>query len=361
MNSTDDEHLDSFATTQLRSDQIWARIRTDPSSWRVVTGERATGLLHVGHFFGSLENRIRLQELGVSMQIVIADYQALTDREASAKIEESVLGFVLDYLAIGLDPTNGRTSFFAHSYVPSLNQLLLPFLSMVSVAELQRNPTVKDEIKQIGTRAVSGLMLTYPVHQAADILFCHGNLVPGGKDQMPHLELSRIIARRFNEYYGGGAEIFEAPNLLLSDAPLLLGLDGRKMGKSLSNSIPLSISEDETAARIKVAKTDSQRHITYDPEARPEVSNLLLLAGLCRGEDPQTLASSIGDGGGGKLKQVVTEAVNERFRPMRARRRELEADLPYVRRLLSEGNARAESAAAATLDEVRVAMKMQYT
>lgn len=350
----------SFAATQQRSDEVWKQIGHDPRGFRVLTGERATGLLHVGHFFGSLENRLRLQELGVEMNIVIADYQALTDREASSRIEESVIGFVLDYLAIGLDPGNGRTMFFAHSYVPSLNQLMLPFLSLVTVSELQRNPTVKDEIAQMGTRAVSGLMLTYPVHQTADILFCHGNLVPGGKDQAPHLELARTIARRFNENYAKDKQYFAPPDLLLSDAPLLLGLDGRKMGKSLSNSIPISLSADETATRIKVAKTDSDRNISYDPERRPEVSNLLLLAALCRQERPEDIAASIGDSGGGKLKQILTEAVNERFRSIRARRRALEADMSYVRRLLLEGNARAEAIAAATLKDVRALMKMAY-
>lgn len=213
----------------------------------------------------------------------------------------------------------------------------------------------------MGARAVSGLMLTYPVHQAADILSCHGNLVPGGKDQASHLELARLIARRFNEHYAaGGPEYFQPPDLLLSSAPLLLGLDGRKMGKSLGNSIPLALSADETAARIKKAKTDSIAHVTYDPVGRPEVSNLLLLAGLCRREDPIVLAESVGAGGGSKLKQLVTEAVNERFRVIRARRKELEGDLAYVREKLFDGNRRAEETAAKTLSEVRERMQMAY-
>jgi len=350
----------SFEATERRSAELLTQIRKDPSPFRILTGERASGRLHVGHYFGSLLNRVRLQDQGVEIFIVIADYQALTDREASAQIEESVIGFVLDYLAIGLDPTSERTTFFAHSYVPSLNQLLLPFLSLISVSEMQRNPTVKDEIKQMGSRSVSGLMLSYPVHQAADILFCHGNLVPGGRDQMPHLELARTVARRFNETYSPEKDYFKPPELLLGDVPMLLGLDGRKMGKSLNNSIPLSLSEDETATRIKGAKTDSHRHITYAPTERPEVSNLLLLAALCRGEKAEDLAEQIGDGGAKKLKEVVTEAVNERFRAIRIRRRELEADMSHVRSLLSGGNQRAEEIAKVTLREVRTRMSMLY-
>lgn len=253
----------------MRSASLRTQIEADPRPFRVLTGDRATGVLHLGHFFGSLENRLRLQTLGVALNVVIADYQALTDRDASAQLERSVLGIALDYLAIGLDPSNGRTYVFAHSQVPSIHQLFLPFLSLVTAAELQRNPTVKEEIKQLGSRAVSGLMFTYPAHQAADILSCHGNLVPGGKDQAPHLELTRLIARRFNELYGA---YFTPPELLLSDAPLLLGLDGRKMSKSLGNAIELSMSADETAARIRGAKTDGERQITYEPARRPEVS-----------------------------------------------------------------------------------------
>lgn len=142
-------------------------------------------------------------------------------------------GLLLDYLALGIDPA--RSTVFNHSAVPALNQLLLPFLSLVSVAELSRNPTVKDEIAHSRQSVVSGLMLTYPVHQAADILSCKGNVVPVGQDQLPHLELTRTIARRFNERYGN---VFPEPDALLSAAPLLLGTDGTKMSKSRANSVP---------------------------------------------------------------------------------------------------------------------------
>src|SRR6202044_3240847 len=139
--------------------------------------------------------------------VLIADYQVLTDRDTAEHLDEHVTGLLLDYLAIGLDPA--RSTIFTHSAVPALNQLLLPFLSLVSVAELNRNPTVKDEITHSRQSAVSGLMFTYPVHQAADILFCKGNLVPVGQDQLPHLEITRLVARRFNERYpGAGGPVF---------------------------------------------------------------------------------------------------------------------------------------------------------
>jgi tryptophanyl-tRNA synthetase len=251
---------------------------------------------------------------------------------------------------------------FAHSDVPELNQLLLPFLSLVTEGELRRNPTVKDEIAHSRQASVSGLMLTYPVHQAADILAVKGNLVPVGQDQLPHLEVTRLVARRFNERYpgAGGAGVFPEPDALLSDAPLLLGTDGEKMSKSRGNAIALRATADETARLIKGAKTDGRRHISYDPAARPEVSSLVLLAALCLERDPVAVAAEIGDGGAALLKRVVTDAVNERFAAVRARRAELAADPGYARQVLRDGCARARAVAAATLEDVRDAMGMRY-
>lgn len=222
------------------------RIRRDPGSFRVLSGDRPTGALHLGHYFGTLHNRVRLQDLGVETFIVIPDYQVLTDRDVAERLTATVEGLLLDYLAVGIDPD--RSVIFNHSAVPALNQLLLPFLSLVSVAELGRNPTVKDEIAHSRQASVSGLMFTYPVHQAADILFCKGNLVPVGQDQLPHLEVARTVARRFNERYG---PVFPEPEALLSAAPQLLGTDGTKMSKSRANSIALSADEDTTARLVK--------------------------------------------------------------------------------------------------------------
>jgi len=358
--------LDTGATDDLgvpaaqrRSAELERQIREQPGRFRALTGDRPTGRLHLGHYFGSLHNRVRLQNLGVDMMVLIADYQVLTDRDVADRLTEHVENLVIDYLAVGIDPE--RATIFTHSAIPALNQLLLPFLSLVSVAELGRNPTVKDEIAHSRQSAVSGLMFTYPVHQAADILFCKADVVPVGQDQLPHLEVTRTIARRFNKRYGTAANpVFPEPEALLSAAPLLLGTDGGKMSKSRGNSIALAATADETARLIRGAKTDADRHITYDPVARPEVSSLVLLAALCLGRDPHEVADEIGGRGAAALKAVVTDAVNDYFAPIRARRAELARDRAHIRRVLRDGNERAAAIADATLGEVRAAMNSIY-
>ena len=240
---------------------------------------------------------------------------------------------------------------------------MLPFLSLVTESELHRNPTVKAELEATDGRAMTGLMLTYPVHQACDILFCKANLVPVGQDQLPHIEQTRLIAQRFDKRYGRvdpKHAVFPRPDALLSETPLLLGTDGTKMSKSRGNTIELAMSADETARILKRAKTDSDRHITYDPDNRPEVSNLLMLASLATGEDPVAIAERIGDGGGGMLKATVTEALNEMLAPIRARREELAADPGYLLSILRQGNEKANEQAEQTLNEVRQAMHMVY-
>ena len=351
----------SLRRTEARSAEIERQIVEDPSRFRIMTGDRPTGALHIGHYFGSLANRVRLQDAGVETIVLIADYQVITDRDGTGPIRERALGMIADYLAIGIDPA--RSTIYAHSAVPSLNQLLLPFLSLVTDAELRRNPTVKAELEATGDRPMSGLLLTYPVHQAADILFCKANLVPVGKDQLPHLEQTRVVARRFDERYGRAnpAEpVFPQAEALLSKVPTVLGLDGTKMSKSKGNVIELGMDADTTARLIKKAVTDSDRHITYDPVNRPEVSNLVMLAALCTDRDPVQIAEEIGDGGGGGLKRLVTEAVNSYFAPIRATRAELAADPGYLLSVLREGNARANAIGEATLAEVRQAMGMVY-
>ncbi|HET8979450.1 MAG TPA: tryptophan--tRNA ligase, partial [Solirubrobacteraceae bacterium] len=224
----------------------------------MLTGDRPTGQLHLGHLFGTLLERVRLQAQGVDVMVLIADYQTITDRDSPASLPEDVEELVADYVAVGIDP--GRSTIFAHSLVPELNQLLLPFLSLVTVPELLRNPTVKEEASASGMTALSGLMLTYPVHQAADILFCRATIVPVGADQLPHIEQTRIIARRFNRRYAPAAPVFPEPRALLSDAPILLGTDGRKMSKSRNNAIALAATADETARLLRQAKTDAHPH-----------------------------------------------------------------------------------------------------
>jgi tryptophanyl-tRNA synthetase len=346
---------ESLAAALRRSEQIEGRLGSQGGTFRILTGDRPTGYLHLGHYFATLHNRVRLQDAGAEVFVIIADYQVLTDRDSAEHLDEYVTGLVLDYLAIGIDPA--KSTIFAHSAVPGLNQLLLPFLSLITVPELRRNPTVKDEIAHSRQSSVSGLMFTYPVHQAADILFCRANLVPVGQDQLPHVEVTRLVARRFNERYGA---LFPEPDALLSDAPLLLGTDGEKMSKSRGNAIELRATADETAALVRRAKTDASSHISYDPAGRPEVSSLLLLAALCTGRDPVSVAAEIGGRGAAALKRVVTEAVNERFAPIRARRAELAADMGYVRQVLRDGCEQARATGDATLAEVRAAMGMTY-
>jgi len=335
------------------------RIARAPGDFRILTGDRPTGALHLGHYFGTLQNRVRLQDLGVETFLVIADYQVITDRDLAGDLPGHVREILLDQLAAGIDPE--RTTFFAHSAVPALNQLLLPLLSLISVPELNRNPTVKAETAATGGRAMTGLMLTYPVHQAADILFCGANLVPVGKDQLAHLEVTRVLARRFNERYSPTTPLLGEPEALVGATPTLLGVDGEKMSKSRGNAIELRATADQTAAQLKRAKTDSLRHITYDPEARPEVSNLVLLAALCLGESPEEVAELVGDGGSAVLKKMTTEAVNDYFAPLRARRAALAADTGVLGEILARGNAAANEVAEETLDAVRVAMNMSYT
>jgi len=346
------------ATAEQRTAELEAAIAERPERFRVLTGDRPTGPLHIGHLFGTLLNRCRLQDLGVEVLVLIADYQVLTDRDAPPTLPADVLGQVADYLAVGLDPD--RSTIFAHSQVPELNQLLVPFLSLVSVGELRRNPTVKDELAAGGGSATSALMLAYPVHQAADILFCHANLVPGGRDQLPHVEVARTVARRFNERYSPERPYFPEPETLLGQAPLLLGLDGQKMGKSRGNAVALRASEDETARLVRAAKTDAERVVTYEPDRRPEVANLVLVAALCAGRRPTAVADEVGGRGAKALKDLVVESLNERLRLIRARRRALAEDPGHLHRVLAAGAERARKVAATTLTEVRELMHTGY-
>lgn len=345
---------DTFLASKKISDEIKADLSVNPQKYTMLTGDRPTGRLHLGHYFGTIRERVRLQDEGVTTRIIIADYQVITDRDTTEHIADNVFNMVVDYLACGIDPA--KTIVFAHSQVPALNQLMLPFLSLCTEAELLRNPTVKAEQEASG-HALTGLLLTYPVHQACDILFCKGNIVPVGKDQLPHIEQTRQIARRFNERYG---QVFPEPHGLLTDAVEIPGLDGRKMSKSYGNAIALSATAEETAKLIKKSKTDSERFITFDREGRPGVSALLTTAALCTGRTEEEIAAEIGNDGSGALKKYVTEAVNGYLAPIRERREELAANPDYIREVLAEGNRRANEIADATLNEVREAMGMVY-
>jgi tryptophanyl-tRNA synthetase len=345
---------ETFLAQKKISNDTKSDLALHPEKYNMLTGDRPTGRLHLGHYFGTICERVKLQNAGIKTNIVIADYQVITDRDTTANISDNVLNMVMDYMACGIDPE--KTLIFTHSHVPALNQLMLPFLSLVSEAELLRNPTVKAEQEASG-HALTGLLLTYPVHQACDILFCKGNIVPVGKDQLPHIEQTRQIARRFNERY---AHVFPEPVGLLTEAVEIPGLDGRKMSKSYGNAISIGATEEETAKLIKKSKTDSNRNITFDREARPGVSALLTTAALTTGRTEVEIAEEIGEGGSGQLKAYVTQSVNEYMAPIRQRRRELEGKSDYIREIIADGNRRANEIAEATLAEVREAMGMVY-
>ena len=348
----------SYEVALKKSDAIRADLDLNPQNYTMLTGDRPTGRLHLGHYFGTLKGRVELQNKGCHTNVLIADYQVITDRDTTDQIQDNVYNMVMDYLACGIDPD--KTMIYAHSAVPAANQLMLPFLSLVSEAELLRNPTVKAEQEASG-HELTGLLLTSPVHQACDILFCKGNVVPVGRDQLPHIELTRTIARRFNNRFCKNCDpVFPEVDALLSDVPLLSGLDGRKMSKSYGNAINISMTAEETAKRIKKSQTDSERMITFDPENRPGVSGLLSTAAICTGRSEIEIAEEIGMGGSGQLKKYVTEAVNNYFEPIRERRHRFENDLDYVKDVLAEGNRRANEIAKATLAEVAEAMGMVY-
>lgn len=348
------EESKTFLKQKELSDKTRVDVEKNPHKYKILTGDRPTGRLHLGHYFGTLAERVKLQNAGVDTNILIADYQVITDRDTTGNIADNVKNMVIDYIACGIDPK--MTMIYTHSATPSMNQLMMPFLSLVSESELHRNPTVKAEAEASG-RAISGLLLTYPIHQACDILFCKANIVPVGKDQLPHIEITRTVARRFNERY---KDIFPEPVGLLSEAAELPGLDGRKMSKSYGNAISLSSTPEESAKLIKKAQTDSDRNITFDPENRPGVSALLTTASMCSGRTVGEIASEIGSDGCGALKNYVTECVNDFLEPIRERREALVGEDDYIHDIISDGNRRAEEIARETLEQVKEAMGMVY-
>ena len=268
---------------------------------RILTGDRPTGALHLGHYFGTLANRVRLQREGHELFVVVADYQVITDRDHPGDLRDDVdVSSSATTSRSASTPTT--TVFFPHSAVPALNQLLLPFLSLVGMGELERNPTVKDEIRNCRSiETVSGLMFTYPVHQAADILFCKGELVPVGPGPAAAPRARRAASRAAST--SATRRSSRCREALLGEAPVLHGLDGRKMSKSLGNAIALS---DDRATRSPPrsarARTDSERTITFEPERRPEVANLLTIAALCSGRTPEAIAAEVGAGGARRVE-----------------------------------------------------------
>ena len=261
---------------------------------RILSGLQPSGRLHIGNYFGMMQSAIHLQEEGDAYYF-IADYHSLTSIHDGKLLRSHVRDLAIDFLACGLDPA--KCVFFRQSDVPEHCELSWILSTVTPMGLLERCHSYKDKVAN-GIKPSHGLF-AYPVLMAADILIYNSDVVPVGRDQLPHIEQTRVVARRFNDKYG---QTFPEPGALLSEAPLILGTDGTKMSKSKGNVVELRMSADETAKKIKGAKTDSDRVITYDPQNRPEVANLLKLISLCEGVEPEVVAAEIGDGGGGGLK-----------------------------------------------------------
>ncbi|MDP2663829.1 MAG: tryptophan--tRNA ligase [bacterium] len=327
---------------------------------RLLTGDRPTGKLHLGHYTGSLRNRVQLQDEYESF-IMVADVQALTDNFSHPeKVRESVYEVVLDNLAVGVDPD--KVTFFIQSQIPEIAELTVFFSNLVTVSQLERNPTVKEEIASKGSIFKDGNVtfgfLGYPVSQAADILFCKAELVPVGEDQLPMIEQTREIAKKFNKYYG---EVFPLPKPLLSKIGRLKGLDGRKMSKSFDNAIYLSDSREEIARKVMPAKTDNENSIIFDPENRPDISNLILYYQIATGAAIKDIEKEFAGVESYKLfKEKLVDVLDKFLEPIRKRRAAYAADMNAIQDILEKGKVRASEEAQKTMELVRKAMKLDY-
>ena len=342
----------------------------------ILTGDRPTGKLHIGHYVGSLRRRVELQNSGEYDKIYIfeADAQALTDNiDNPEKVRQNVIEVALDYLAAGLDPE--RSTLFIQSQIPELCELSFYFMDMVSVSRLQRNPTVKTEVKMRGFSgdSIPVGFFTYPISQAADIALFKATTVPAGEDQEPMLEQCREIVRRFNNIYG--PTLVEPEILLPNNAACLRlpGTDGKaKMSKSLGNCIYLSDSADEVCRKVKSMYTDPTHLQVSDPghlEGNAVFTYLDAFATdemvHCCMKDYETLQEmkdhyTRGGLGDMKCKKLLMNILQDTLEPIRQRRAEFESDIPAVYDILKQGCEKAREAAVETMDEVRRAMKLNY-
>ena len=341
----------------------------------ILTGDRPTGRLHIGHYVGSLRRRVELQNAGDydRMFVFIADAQALTDNmDTPEKVRQNVIEVALDYLACGLDPA--RCTLFIQSQIPELCELTFYYMDLVTVSRLQRNPTVKTEIQMRNFEASIPVgFFTYPISQAADITAFKATTVPVGEDQEPMLEQAREIVRRFNHIYG---ETLVEPEILLPDNAACLrlpGTDGKaKMSKSLGNCIYLSDDADTVTAKIKTMYTDPNHLRVQDPGQVEGNPVFTYLDAFCRPEhfgrylpdypNLEELKAHYRRGGLGdvKVKKFLTAIMQETLEPIRTRRKEFEQDIPAIYAMLKQGCEQAREAAAQTLDDVRRAMKINY-
>ncbi|MEE8517846.1 MAG: tryptophan--tRNA ligase [Dehalococcoidia bacterium] len=321
---------------------------------RIFSGMRPSGRLHLGNYFGALENWVRLQNEGYECIYSVVDVHALTTLQGTDKVEEikpSTHEMVLDWLAAGLDPE--RTTMFVQSRVPDV-LVLHTLLSMSTpLGWLLRVPSFKERVRQMGEdeEHVSYGLVGYPVLQTADVILYKADRVPVGTDQVPHIELMREIARRFNHLYG---ETFPEPRVLLTETPLILGTDGEnKMSKSLDNHVELAAGDDETSKRVRTMVTDPQRQRMTDP-GRPEVCNVFSLHKIFNPDKLDDIYKACTTAAIGCVedKQTLADGINAYLREFRERRREL-ADKPkFVDEVLAAGAERASVIARATIDEV---------
>lgn len=341
----------------------------------ILTGDRPTGRLHIGHFVGSLRGRVELQNTGEydDIYIMIADAQALTDNsENPGKVRESIIDVALDYLSIGLDPN--KSTLFIQSMVPQLCELSFYYMNLVTVSRLQRNPTVKSEIamRNFETSIPVGFF-TYPISQAADITAFKANIVPVGEDQLPMLEQTKEIVRKFNSVYG---DTLVEPEILLPSNKACLrlpGTDGKaKMSKSLGNCVYLSDTAEEVRQKVMGMYTDPEHLKVSDPGKIDGNTVFTYLDAFCRPEHFERYLSDYenldalkahyqrGGLGDVKVKKFLNAILQELLEPIRARRKEYEQNIPLVFDILKKGCEKASATAAKTLDEVRAAMQINY-
>lgn len=324
---------------------------------RILTGDRPTGKLHLGHYAGSLVNRVRLQD-DYDTFLIIADVQALTTNfEEPEKLAQDVREVALDYLAAGIDPN--KCTIFVQSLVPEIAELTVFYSMLVTVNVLRHNPTIKTEAAQRGYTDMTYGFLGYPVSQAADITFCKANLVPVGEDQLPHIELTRKIVRRFNSLY---APVLVEPEALVGEVPRLMGLDGAaKMSKSLDNAVNLSDPAEEVERKVKNAVTDPARIRATDP-GHPDICTVFHYHQAFAKEVIPEIEDSCKKGGIGCVacKKRLADTINALLEPMRERRAKYEANPKLVDEILMAGTERARAVAKETLAQVREAMKINY-
>jgi tryptophanyl-tRNA synthetase len=326
----------------------------------ILTGDRPTGKLHLGHYIGSLQNRVKLQD-EYDQYVMIADTQALTDNaENPQKIRDNLLEVAYDYLAVGIDPK--KTTIFVQSMIPEISELALYFMNLVTVARLERNPTVKDEMKQkgFGSNVPAGF-LVYPVSQVADILCVQADVVPVGNDQAPMIEQTNEVVRKFNNTYG---EVFKEVEILLSDTPRLIGLDGQnKMSKSLNNTISLSDDAKTVADKVMNAYTDP-KHIKVEDPGQVEGNTVFTYLDTFNSDkaENEKLKEQYRAGGLGDvvIKKRLIEVLEEVLSPIREKRTAAAADPEAAKQILREGTEKTREKVAETLKAVRHAMKIDY-